>query len=178
MNVGDLVKIRGSRGWATHRVVEGSRQCPLYVKRLDDGVLSPLEFEPSQESPYVVVESRERIAERLILGHDRHIPVLEYIIGKKTTATILDLVSVSVEYGEGVFNLIMPGTDQYQLVNGVFIDEKENFQFTFPGGWNLTLGDSIKLVSFGAKPKTQVVFHCAARTEKTSEAWTGKCTLD
>lgn len=180
MNIGDLVKVQGSHGWATHRVVEGSEKCPLYVKRLSDGTLSPLARKDGAASPYVVVESRERQAERMILGYEEFIPVLSITIDKRSSMTLLDSATFAVEEGEGVFNLKMPGqaTFQYYFANGVYLQDKQMYQASFQGGMNLLQGDTVQLISLGAKPKTRVRFELMMKDSKATHHWKSECTMD
>ena len=153
MKVGDLVRVYGTHDWATHRVVEGSRQCPLYVKHLDTGVLSPMD-----ETKYEVVEPAERIAERLILGWEQYIPVLKYEVAKGDGNMVFQGATFRVEYGEGIFGFILPGYQPTTRQGMVFLKERMEYKVHYGKGAILVPGSAAEVISGGAKPNTIVAY--------------------
>lgn len=167
MNIGDLVRVHGIRDWATHRIVEGSRQCPFYVKSLFTGIVSPLD-----ETKYEVVESAARVTERIILGHDEFIPVHAVEIAKGDTPKSFTTAKVTVDSGEGIFGFILPGYLRPDRKGMVYLRHGEFYDVRYGVGQVLVAGDKVELISGGAKPKTtvklQVILQDTVKTQTFS----------
>ncbi len=153
MKIGDLVRKKGARGWASHRVIEGSRQCPLYVKDLLTGAVRP-----SDIGHYEVVEPAERIAERLILGWEEYIPVTAYEVAKGGSSMSFKGATIKIAWGEGIFGFILPGYKPTSREGMVFLREGEWYDVKYGIGAILMPGSKAEVISGGAKPKTHVEF--------------------